>query len=69
MSNESSAHYPTDARRPVERDAQGHPAFSENLSAGGHSTADRIRSKTRRASAPDHMHDLSISSEKHQYVD
>jgi hypothetical protein len=38
---------PTDVGRPVERDAEGHPAFSETLSAVGHDVADRIRRNTR----------------------
>ncbi len=37
----------TNAGRPVERDSAGHYAFSENLSAGAHEEADRVRRRER----------------------
>jgi hypothetical protein len=37
----------TNAGRPVQKDAQGHPAFSENLSSAAMATADEIRRRER----------------------
>jgi len=38
---------PTNGSRLVERDAEGYPAFSENLSSAAHEGADRIRRRER----------------------
>jgi hypothetical protein len=38
---------PTNAGHRVQKDAEGHPAFAENLSAGAHDEADRIRRRER----------------------
>jgi hypothetical protein len=39
--------HPTNATRGVERDSDGHFAFSENLSAGAQEVADRTRKRER----------------------
>jgi hypothetical protein len=39
--------HPINPGRPVERDRDGHPAFAENLSAGAHEAADRVRRRER----------------------
>src|SRR5260221_48157 len=38
---------PTNAGRTVLKDAEGHPAFSENLSSAAMETADRVRRRER----------------------
>lgn len=52
----------------VERDAQGHPAFSEGLGSAGSAGADRIRARAQPGrNPPTDPFDPSISSELSQY--
>jgi hypothetical protein len=52
----------------IERDRQGHPAFSEGLTSASEHSADPIRRRTHRAAKqPIDPHHLGIAAEKRQY--